>query len=204
MLLSAYVCCSTSTLMNDLVGITQWTQQKDSAPSVHESLKPLEACNLFMAEGKDSCFVHHYEGLVQSASWVRWAGSTWIERCFDVGANQPFRTFWIWGRKGKGGLIGGSLELCYCPENWKHTARTHGTLLRTWWLPLSKIGSLSPQKCRLLGSKSCVERQTDQNWLLYMQRIFQRSPLCIREFIRHTSHIWQWKITISSTPIFGS
>ena len=61
-LLSTYVCCSNSTLMIELVGITRWTQQVDSAPSAHEGLKPPKACSLLTDKGrKDFCFVHHYE-----------------------------------------------------------------------------------------------------------------------------------------------
>ena len=51
MLLSAYVCCSNSTLMTDLVGITQGGQQESWAPSAHECLKPLEACSLLIGKG---------------------------------------------------------------------------------------------------------------------------------------------------------
>ena len=51
MLLSAYVCCSISILTLDLVGITRWTQQENSAPSAHECLKPLEVHSLLIGEG---------------------------------------------------------------------------------------------------------------------------------------------------------
>ena len=75
MLLSSYVFCSSSTLVIDLVRITLWLQQEDSAPSVHECLKPLEARSLLIDEGgKGCCFGHRCEGydlvLDQGASSV--------------------------------------------------------------------------------------------------------------------------------------
>ena len=63
MLLAVYVCCSSSTLKTNLVGITRWAQQEDSAPSAHESLKPLETRSLLIDEGdKGYRFGHHCEG----------------------------------------------------------------------------------------------------------------------------------------------
>ena len=87
MLLSVYICCSRSTLRIDLVGITRWTRQEDSAPSAHECLKPLEVSSLFTDEGeKGSVLGHRCEAVpVKVASWGRWASSTW-------GAYQPVRT----------------------------------------------------------------------------------------------------------------
>ena len=49
--------------MTNLVGITRWTQQEDSTPSAHESLKPLETRSLLIDEGdKGYRFGHHCEG----------------------------------------------------------------------------------------------------------------------------------------------
>ena len=84
--------------MIELVGIARWTQQVDSAPSAHECLKPVQACSLLTDKGgKDSCFVHQYEGqasvLVQSASWARRVGSTWVECSFNVGRQSTFSHF---------------------------------------------------------------------------------------------------------------
>jgi len=63
MSLSAYVFCSSSALMIDLVRITRWMQQEDSAPSAHECLKPLEARSLLIDVGGEGyCFGHYFEG----------------------------------------------------------------------------------------------------------------------------------------------
>ena len=65
MLLAAYVCCSSATLMTYSAGITRWMQQEEPTPSAHECLKPLEAGSLLIGEGeKRSWFGHHYEGYV--------------------------------------------------------------------------------------------------------------------------------------------
>ena len=86
--------------MNDLVRITQWLEQEDATPSVHECLKPLEARSLLIDEGgKGYYFGHRCEEyasvLDQGASWVWWSGSTWLA-CMHAdsvwGANQPVRT----------------------------------------------------------------------------------------------------------------
>ena len=76
--------------MTDLVGVTRWTQQEDSAPSAHECLKPLEAHPLLIDEGnKRYRFGHICKGsasvLDQGASWVQWSSSTWVPRRFSMG-----------------------------------------------------------------------------------------------------------------------
>ena len=48
---------SNSRQVSDLVGITQTRQQKKWAPSMHESLKPLEAYNLLINEGEKGTWI---------------------------------------------------------------------------------------------------------------------------------------------------
>ena len=60
MLLTAYVCCSSSILMIDLVGISGRARQEDSAPSAHECLKPLEVDSLLIDDGRNGFYFGHH------------------------------------------------------------------------------------------------------------------------------------------------
>src|SRR5258706_16319646 len=91
--MSSYVCCSSSTLMIDLVGITRWGQQKSSAPSAHECLPPLEVCILLIDEGeKEPWFRHYCEGRLQCLFRVLVGGgevSTWAPISLFVICSPP-------------------------------------------------------------------------------------------------------------------